>query len=272
MVSTTLAPATLDRDSLLRLAPSIYAPAPWEKVSEHYRFVPTYSVLDILADMGFHPVMAAQSRCRIPGKDGFTKHMVRLRHTQYLDNPSPNMPELVLVNSHDRSSAYKFYSGIFRMVCSNGMILAAEDFGSIAVKHSGSKDLQQQIIDTTYRIAEDAPKALARIEHFQQIQLNPPQQLAFATAAIELRDTPAQIEPAHLLIPRRSEDRPESDGTRNLWKTLNTCQESLTKGGVKGKGNTGRRMTTRPIKAVDADVRTNRALWKLSEEMAKLVG
>lgn len=264
--------ATLDRDTLRRTVPSIFADSPWDRVSAAYRFVPTYTVLDILSDMGFYPTMAAQSRCRIPGKSDFTKHLIRLRHRDYLDAPRPDMPELVLVNSHDRSSAYKFYSGIFRTVCQNGTIIAAEDFGSIAVKHSGSVDLKDQIIDVTHRIAEDAPKALKKIEDFREITLTPQHQIAFASAALELRDSPAKIEPAQLLRARRSEDRPDDSGNRSLWQTLNVTQETLIKGGARGQSASGRRMTTRPVKAVDADVRTNRALWVLAEQMKTLIG
>jgi hypothetical protein len=262
---------TLTTDRLRSLAPSIFAATPWERVSSNYRFVPTHSVLDILSDMGFYPTMAAQSRCRIPGKADFTKHLIRLRHRDYLDAPKDDMPELVLVNSHDRSSAYKFYSGIFRMVCQNGMIVASEDFGSIAVKHSGARDLTQQIIDTTQQIAENAPKALAKIETFKQVTLRPAHQLAFASAALELRDGTAKIEPQELLVPRRREDAPDGEGNRTLWQTLNVAQETLIRGGARGRSTSGRRMTTRPIKAVDGDVRTNRALWVLAEQMAKLV-
>lgn len=181
--------ATLDRQQLRSVAPSIFAATPWERVSTNYRFVPTYTVLDILADMGFSPMMAAQSRCRIEGKAAFTKHMIRLRHREYIDNPRADMPELVLVNSHDRSSAYKFYSGVFRMVCQNGMIVAAEDFGSIAVKHSGSLDLTQQIIETTHRIAEDAPRHSPRSRPSSRSSStrparwrSPPPPLSYATA------------------------------------------------------------------------------------------
>lgn len=35
-------------------------------------------------------------------------------------------------------------------------------------------------------------------------------------------------------------------------------------------GSTGRRATTRPVTGVDGDVKTNKALWRLAEEMAKL--
>ena len=77
--------------------------------------------------------------------------------------------------------------------------------------------------------------------------------------------------PSHCVL-GWGEDAPAPDGSRDLWRTLNTVQEHLIKGGLRGTASTGRRMTTKPIKAVDADLKTNRALWRLGEEMAKLSG
>jgi hypothetical protein len=50
------------------------------------------------------------------------------------------VPEIVLVDSHDRSSAYRVFSGVFRLVCENGMIVQSSDFGSFSIRHSGSRD------------------------------------------------------------------------------------------------------------------------------------
>jgi hypothetical protein len=48
----------------------------------------------------------------------------------------------------------------------------------------------------------------------------------------------------------------------------------LTKGGLKGKkrGANGRlrRTTTRPVKALDKNIKLNQALWFLTEKMAEL--
>ncbi|MBV8275090.1 MAG: DUF932 domain-containing protein, partial [Verrucomicrobia bacterium] len=33
-------------------------------------------------------------------------------------------PEVVLVNSHDKSSAYQLHCGLFRLVCTNGMVIS----------------------------------------------------------------------------------------------------------------------------------------------------
>src|SRR5439155_8805861 len=111
------------------------------------------------------------------------------------------VPELVLVNSHDGTSAYKFLAGVFRLVCSNGMVVQSSDHGSIAVRHSGGADFGDRILDATYRIMDDAPRTLAKIDAWKQIELTPPQREAFAAAALELKDNRA-VTPAQLLPPR----------------------------------------------------------------------
>ena len=46
-------------------------------------------------------------------------------------------PEVVLVNSHDKSSAYQLHCGLFRLVCTNGMVVSDGTFQRISIKHSG---------------------------------------------------------------------------------------------------------------------------------------
>jgi hypothetical protein len=42
------------------------------------------------------------------------------------------------------------------------------------------------------------------------------------------------------------------------------------KGGQHGRASSGRRITTRPVQSIDNNVKLNRALWILADEMAKL--
>ena len=158
MLTNTLArpAAALDHDTLRRLAPSIFAASPWGRMSDRYKMVPTIEVVAMLAERGFRPVRAQQSRSRIEGKGDFTRHLIRFRHDDYLDQAAgAELPELVLTNSHDGTSAYRFLSGIFRLVCSNGLTVQSADFGSIAVRHSGGRDFEQRVIDATYKVIED---------------------------------------------------------------------------------------------------------------------
>jgi len=261
----------LTLDTLRHAAPSIFATSPWGAMSHRYKMVPTVEVIDMLGAEGFLPVRAMQSRSRIEGKADFTKHLIRLRRASDLNaEVSQEVPELVLVNSHDGTSGYQLMAGIFRVVCTNGLISKSADYGSISLRHCGGADFRNRVIDATYRVLDDSTQAIASANTWKQIGLSAPQQEAFATAALELRDN-AIVRPAQLLRAKRMEDRESADGSRDLWRTFNTVQEHMVRGGDRGIGSTGRRTTTRAINSVDGDLRTNKALWTLASKMAELV-
>ena len=259
----------LTRSQLRLVAPSIFADSPYTSRSERYRFIPTTEVLDALEGQGFFPVRAVQSCSRIPGKRNYTRHMIRFRQKDdfFIPDQKAEIPEIVLINSHDGTSAYKFLSGIFRMVCSNGMIVQSEDFGSVSVRHMGGKDSKEfhdRVIGATFQVLDDAGNAVNRINEWKSIPLTDSQRMAFATAALELKPSP--ITPEQLLIPRRIEDQ-----KTDLWTTVSVVQEHMLKGGDSGRTGTGRRTRTRTVRAVQEDVRLNRAIWVLAENLAKAV-
>ncbi len=268
----------LNNDMLMKVAPSIFATAPWEHVSERYTFIPTIGVVDALRNEGFYPVRASQSKTRIEGKGEFTKHMLRFRRAEELEGLQKGMatgteiPELVLVNSHDRSSGYQLSAGIFRLVCSNGMTVKSHDFGDINIRHSG--DVQHEVISGSYGIIEEMPRIMSQIDQFKGLQLNQSQQLAYATAALELRYptdedvgvSRSPIHPSQLLDVRRAADKGS-----DLWTTFNKVQENFMRGGLRGVATTGRRTRTRKIGSVNEDLRMNKALWMLTEKMSELI-
>lgn len=71
---------------------------------------------------------------------------------------------------------------------------------------------------------------------------------------------------ARLLTVRRTEDR-----APDLYTTFNRVQENVIRGGIAGRNANGRRMRTRAVTGIDSDNKFNRALWRLTEEMARLV-
>jgi hypothetical protein len=239
---------------------------------------------------GFQPFLAAQSRSRIDGKSEFTKHMIRFRHADSLITASKEaIPEVVLINSHDGTSAYKLMGGIFRMVCTNGLIVADTLIDSLSVQHKGN--IVDNVIEGSFEIIGQTAKALGAVEQFRQLRLSDGEQIAFADAAHSLRFADAEgaistpITSAQLLQPRRREDMDENATVygrpgRDMWRTLNTVQENVIRGGLTGiqrgtdeRGRPTRRsVTTREIKGIDQDVKLNRALWMLAERMAELKG
>ncbi|MDB5349109.1 MAG: hypothetical protein JWN86_356 [Planctomycetota bacterium] len=259
--------STITRDQLRSSVPSVFATTPWEGMSPAYRFIPTADVLDLLEGQGFRITSARQSRSRIEGKAPFTRHLLRLRHESVMD-ARDEVPEVVLMNSHDRSSAYRVFSGVFRTVCENGLVIQSSDFGSFSIRHSGSRDLFQQVRDATSQIMEGVPAIMNRIEAWKGIILPRSRQVEFAREAWDLKPTPA-IPPVWLLTARRDEDMTLPDCSRDLWKTTNVIHESLMRGGLTGRNERGRRVTTRPVKAVEADLRINRRLWEMAEAFSR---
>lgn len=263
----------LENPDIERLAPSVFAENAWHETSERYKFIPTIQVINSLRDNGFNVVSDGQSRTRIEGKENFTKHIIRLRHKDFFSplNVGDEIPEIVLVNSHDKTSAYKFMLGIFRLVCSNGLIVASETIESLSVRHSGKNDLLNDVIDISAKITNEAPKVLEQISRFKQIELNQQEQIALATSANELLETTLEVKPERLLTYRRYADQGNKEnGNNNLWKTSNIIQENLIRGGVLAKNKEGYSRRTRAVKCIQNNVGINKAIWRLTEEMAKL--
>lgn len=276
----------LSVEELRHFVPSAFATAPHASRSARYTYIPTSEVIDGLTRQGFTPFKAVQSRSRIEGKSEFTKHMIRFRHADSVANANGNIPEVVLINSHDGTSAYKLLAGIFRMICTNGLIVADKKFGELSVHHKGN--IVDQVIEGSFQIIGESQKALGQIENWQSLQLTAGEQNAFAEAAHTLRFSDAEgnvetpITAAQLLSPRRMADRADNGSSwsrpaPDLYRTMNVVQENVIRGGLSARmpsdgRNRGRMVTTREVRGIDQDVRLNRALWQLAERMAELKG
>lgn len=248
---------------ILEHAPSILADEAHESRSERYAHISTREVLNGLRANGFQPYEVRQTKCRDVNKREHTKHMLRLRH-QSLTTASDEVPEIILLNSHDGTSSYQLLSGIFRFVCSNGLI-AGDVCDDIRVRHSGN--VVDNVIDGATRVLDNIQLVTDRIDTYKAITLSQDEQHVLAKAAAQARwgdESPIHY-PEQLNWARRREDQQST-----LWNTFNRIQENVLKGGMGGRSASGRRTTTRAVQGVSENVKLNRALWTLADEMAKL--
>jgi hypothetical protein len=267
-------PLTIDQ--IAQFAPSAMATHAHESRSERYTYIPTVNVIEGMIRAGFQPFSASQSRSRIEGRSEFTKHMIRFRHQDVTAALAVGdiIPEVILVNSHDGTSAYKLIAGMFRLVCSNGLMVADSTTASVSVMHKGN--IIAEVVEASEGIIQNSQKALSAASEWSHLQLTDGEQKAFAKAAHTVRFADAEgkvttpITAEQLLRPRRSEDTGS-----DLWKTFNRVQENVIKGGLHGimRDGNGRRLravSTRQVKGIDQDVKLNRAMWALAERMAEL--
>lgn len=252
-------------DQLRQVAPSIFAEAAHDSRSARYTYIPTSTILDGLRKEGFQPFAVTQTRVRDEGKRDFTKHMLRLRHASQIADTEAN--EIILLNSHDGTSSYQMLAGMFRFVCSNGLV-CGNAVSDVRVPHKG------QIIDNVIEGAYDVLDGFGLVRELRDdmraISLRPAEAEIFARTALMLKYEPDPVKPApvtesQILAPRRSADT----GT-DLWTTFNRVQENLVRGGIPARNAAGRRTRTREVQGIDQSVKINRALWLLADEMKKL--
>ena len=265
--------------------PSIMSENPHERVGEHYEFIPTIRVAEILKEKDWLPVKAYEVNVRKEDRRGFQKHLIRFRHfggNSEVKSVGDLFPEIVMTNSHDGTAAYVFMYGIFRLVCSNGMIVADSMFESFKVRHQGFH--KREVFKMTREISESAPTIMNRVNEFRQIELDVPEQLVMAQSALVTKydeEKAKDFDFERLMLPMRSQDSLSNSTYKlernSLWNATNILQEKLVEKGGKFAHKMGRvsgnvigLKKARPVTAITENVRLNKALWLLAENMAKL--
>jgi hypothetical protein len=231
-------------------------------MSMKYTFIPTEKVLSGLMQAGFVPMEARQTHAR-RASALHARHVVRLRRRFETVQLRDSVPEVVFLNSHDGTSAYQLRVGIFRVVCTNGLIVSRGAFPGVCVPHRGN--VVDDVVAGALLIAQRFDELAAQVERMEQRQLSSNEQIAFAGRAFALRyPNPAEsgMQPSQLLAIRRTED-----ASNDLWTCMNRVQENLIRGGLTRRTVSGRLTRTRQITAIRKDLHLNSQLWDLATEV-----
>jgi hypothetical protein len=280
-----------------KCAPSVFAERPDSKVSkDKYSFIPTSEIIDHLDHLGWGVHSAVQQRVRKESKKDTTKHMLKFRmHGWDADELTigEEIPEILLVNSHDRTSSFKFHIGIHRVVCSNGMVVACQALRDLKLRHMNHdfEGVKQLVI----RMTDELPGILNQIDCFKQIYMSRENQINFAYKALAARYPEYQDIIGNPLIETIGIDVDmddfithlrEKDKEPTLWNILNITQEKLTKGGFyksseksralaqkrleRGEKNAVQIRAVRPISNIGKYVDMNKDLWQVAEDFAAM--
>ena len=225
-------------------------------------FIPTERVLSGLVAAGFVPVDARQTQARSTSPL-HARHVVRLRRRFKTVDLKDSVPEVVFLNSHVGTSAYQLRLGIYRVVCTNGLIVSRGAFPACCVSHRG--DIVDEVITGALEASERFEAMAGRVERMEHRRMPKDEQVGFAERALALRFPEphlAGMQPSQLPTCRRTGDLGD-----DLWSTFNRVQENLLRGGIVRRVPTGRLTRTRRITSIREDVRLNSRLWDLAEEV-----
>jgi hypothetical protein len=257
-------------DQIRTAAPSVFAESAHDSRSDRYAYVPTHRVLEGLLAEGFMVTKAEQAKSKHVDRRPFTKHLLTLRHRDAVEaDVGGAVPQVLLINSHDGSSAYKMLAGLFRFVCANGLIVSDGMFDVMSIPHVG--DIRGRVIEGSFRVIEEAKAAGSRVALWRDTALTLDEQRALANAAIGLRYEAEEGKALPVTADQILEAKRIEDQSPDLWTTFNRVQENLIGGGQTYRSaRTRRRLTTREVKSIDGQTSLNRALWRLGDGMARI--
>ena len=244
-------------------------------LSKHYSFVPTMNVVNDLRDLGYEVVDAKQVKARKKSTNGYQKHMITFEHPKYKVEGKEEYPQILLTNSHDGGNAFTLSAGIFRLVCSNGLVIKTEDYGSARLVHKGySFEAVQKLVK---EFEETVGEVLDKITEMKKVQLTKEQQIEFAKKAALLRFTAKSYNEDNIadvvsIDDLLNVDRKEDAGN-GLYEVFNRVQESIVQGkylyAASGKVNDADTKTrkARPIKNFKQSIDVNKKLSALAFEL-----
>jgi hypothetical protein len=272
MLSFQNSQSYLTKDQLKDKCPIAFAEAPTNPdVSGKYLFVNTETIVDDLDKLGWKPVQAAQRKSR--GKDTiFSKHMVAFQTPDIMIkgvDGDDAYPRIIMTNSHDGMQAFKFSVGIYRLVCSNGLVVADEEFSDFKIKHKGYTF--EELRGVVNQAVADLPNKVQVLNDMINRTLTKEEQSQLAIDAMLIR---AGITPGSdkanefeydaetiedILSPKRTAD--EGD---DLWRVFNVIQEKITQGDFHAALTGAKVRKVRKIKSFEKDLKVNKELFKLA--------
>lgn len=236
-----------------------------ETLTKKYHQIKTYDAIAALEKHEWFVTDVHTVNARNKEKLNYCKHIVRMRNPKQpiLDNELT--PEIVIINSHDGTTAFKMLCGLFRMICSNGLMIGDSLIPELSIRHD-SKQVEyiDEFIEENRKNLELVSKKKKALENRV---MNEKEKMLFYNKSFEIMWPKFNIEfdPKKLGKSRRIEDNKD-----DLWHVYNTVQENLIKGGIKYHSTNGKKtrsMTTKELKSPDKLVKVNKELWDLAMEM-----
>ena len=253
----------LSTSEIKQRCPLAYATAPTNpKVSDKYVQANTSTVIDDMAKLGWYPVEAKQKKARKNSSGIQSFHMIAFQNPDVKIMQGDDVeayPRIILTNSHDGMASFRFRVGLYRCICSNGLVICDENFADLTIRHINYTfdDLRHLVVKTMTEL----PAYIEIMNKMKQTTLDKSQKYDFALKMLKLRKNVSEDEQLNvsertlvdILTPVRKEDEGDS-----LWNVFNVLQEKMIKGGVmveSGKEDKLRKM--RPVKSFARDLSVN---------------
>lgn len=274
-----LSTSFLTTDEIRKVCPMAFHTAPTNpNVSDKYVQANTATVIDDLSKMGWYPVQAKQCRGKKNSSGVRSFHMIafqnpNVRITKTLDNGEKvvdTYPRIILTNSHDGFNSFKFMLGLFRLVCSNGLVVCNNKMVDMSIRHI-NYDFEELRKVVASAIAE-VPNIVNTMNDMRKTILNEEEKVSIAKEVIKIRkglNSDEMIEVDKEVIDDILKPLREEDKKHDLWTIFNICQEKMIKGGFNLLSKTNKMRKQRNITSIKKDTEFNQRLWHTATRYLK---
>ena len=266
----------LTEDQIKARCPLAYATSPTnDRVSDKYVLANTSTVIDDMKKLGWVVVDAKQRKGHKDSSGRFSYHMVAFQNpdisiTKQVGDDGEKVvdcfPQIILTNSHDGLNCFQFRVGLFRCICSNGLVICSDKMADVKIRHIYYSF--EELRNTVTSAIETVGVKVERMTAAAAVELTKEQKEDFARKALGIRKNisadEVQVDQEtidDLLTPIRKED--EGD---NLWNIFNVLQEKITKGGYQESKDGKKARKVRKVTSFVKDLDINSQLWKVMEE------
>lgn len=232
------------------------------RVSESYNFISTQEIVNLVEAEGFHLHRKKIQNVYNPGRLGFQKHFLVFNKTMPEFRSSQDIaPQIIITNGHDGTSAFKIRFGIYRFICSNGLVVGTNLVPAFTIRHNSIDATNEKIVRGVHEIVSSGKLVAEKIDVMRNRQLSEDEKEMFEDAARILafgRDNRTNL----------LEFRRTGDNSKDLWTVFNVAQENIITGGQNAINSAGRRTRTRNINSIDRLVKVNSELFDLALKYA----
>ena len=241
---------SISLDSLRQRVPAIFTKTPSPKVSNRYSFADSEYYLQKFIDADWFIHSARQV-----SKSEYAPHQVILRNKD-IATVGDLLPQLIFTNSHNGIKKMTIDTGIYRLVCSNGLVVPTSITQSLSIKHI---DLGDSTTDTIVNsFYEKIPIIMNNNDRMRNKILTNDEIDNFTYNALQIRFINAVgININDVVKPSRIEDYSD-----DLWTVFNVVQEKIIRGGIQLPS----KRHSRPINNFVNDNNINTKLWQLAEQ------
>ena len=261
----------LSNEELMARCPHAFKDEPTNpNVSGKYVQANTMTVINDLAKLGWYPVDAKQCKAKKNSSGVRSFHMIALQNpdikimknnadgTQTVDA----YPRIIMTNSHDGFNSFKFMLGLFRLVCSNGLVVCDDQMVNMSIRHINyTFDELRRIVATAI---EQVPDIVNTMNKMRTIELSNDNKKELAKEMFKIRknlDENDNVEVSDEVLEDILTPVREEDNKNDLWTVFNICQEKMIKGGFSANTKNNKLRKQRGITSIKKDMDYNQKLW-----------